>query len=493
MARLPIPGSDSGNWGDILNEYLSQSLDSDGSLLANSVGNSQLQNESITGSKLAAGAVTKSDVGLGNVDNTSDVDKPISTAVSAALNNKMSGASNATSNAIVRFDGTTGKSVNNSNVYVSDNGHVGINHINPATPLHIYEYNTVNGSTGGLTIEQGSTGNSLLHFLITSVQRWQVGIDRANNNNFTIGRGSGWAHGQDLVLNTSGNVGLNTLNPTHKLTFGSSSTGIALYSTSDQTTDYERLGIYWDGTQHNIITQGGGSAAPRPLRLMGAWSSLTLAAAGRAIEARRDNTTLDLLRVTSTGLTRATSIAQTALTLDPVINQSGAGGYTMLLVNPTEASLGSGAKLLADFQTGGNSKVSIDNGGKLSWQSDTNLYRHLAGQLKTDGALIVESGLFVSQSSGVSRIGITSSGVLEFGSGTAARDAFISRTAAGRININSELTVNNKQSLTPGGWHFMGNSSPPSGPPAGGGTLFVQNGALMYIGSAGTITMLAPA
>jgi hypothetical protein len=33
-------------------------------------------------------AVTKSDVGLGNVDNTSDVDKPISSAVSTALSGK---------------------------------------------------------------------------------------------------------------------------------------------------------------------------------------------------------------------------------------------------------------------------------------------------------------------------------------------------------------------------------------------------------------------
>lgn len=33
MPRLPIPGSDSNNWGTILNDYLQQSLDSDGTLL----------------------------------------------------------------------------------------------------------------------------------------------------------------------------------------------------------------------------------------------------------------------------------------------------------------------------------------------------------------------------------------------------------------------------------------------------------------------------
>src|ERR1035437_905189 len=34
MSRLPIPGSDKGTWGDILNNYLSQSHNSDGSLKA---------------------------------------------------------------------------------------------------------------------------------------------------------------------------------------------------------------------------------------------------------------------------------------------------------------------------------------------------------------------------------------------------------------------------------------------------------------------------
>ena len=35
MTRLPIPGSDSGNWGQILNDYLSQAHKSDGSLKDN--------------------------------------------------------------------------------------------------------------------------------------------------------------------------------------------------------------------------------------------------------------------------------------------------------------------------------------------------------------------------------------------------------------------------------------------------------------------------
>lgn len=37
MSRLPIPGQDDGNWGSILNDYLSQSLDSIGSIKSTSL------------------------------------------------------------------------------------------------------------------------------------------------------------------------------------------------------------------------------------------------------------------------------------------------------------------------------------------------------------------------------------------------------------------------------------------------------------------------
>lgn len=56
MARLPIPGSDNDTWGDILNDYLSQAHNSDGSLKTNSVNASQLQSGSISDSHINATA-----------------------------------------------------------------------------------------------------------------------------------------------------------------------------------------------------------------------------------------------------------------------------------------------------------------------------------------------------------------------------------------------------------------------------------------------------
>lgn len=133
--RLPIPGDDSGTWGEILNEFLLVSHNGDGSIRAgavpasgtpddNSVSTAKLQDGSVTEPKLAvsnapangnvltwtgsdltwqvpasapvssvagktgAVALTKGDVGLTNVDNTSDLGKPISTAIQGALNDK---------------------------------------------------------------------------------------------------------------------------------------------------------------------------------------------------------------------------------------------------------------------------------------------------------------------------------------------------------------------------------------------------------------------
>ena len=53
MARLPEPGRDTGQWGEILNDFLLQSLKSDGSLKENLIATANLQNGSVTAEKLA--------------------------------------------------------------------------------------------------------------------------------------------------------------------------------------------------------------------------------------------------------------------------------------------------------------------------------------------------------------------------------------------------------------------------------------------------------
>jgi hypothetical protein len=56
MARLPQPGGDQGAWGSILNEFLTTTLNTDGTLKANSVTTSTVADGSITGAKLSTSA-----------------------------------------------------------------------------------------------------------------------------------------------------------------------------------------------------------------------------------------------------------------------------------------------------------------------------------------------------------------------------------------------------------------------------------------------------
>jgi hypothetical protein len=56
--------------------------------------------------RTGAVVLTKTDVGLANVDNTTDANKPISTATAAALTNKVSGATASGPNALILWAGT---------------------------------------------------------------------------------------------------------------------------------------------------------------------------------------------------------------------------------------------------------------------------------------------------------------------------------------------------------------------------------------------------
>lgn len=58
MTRLPTVGGDEGNWGNLLNDYLSQSHAPDGALKTQVVGAPQLKQNAVTSAAIAPGAVT---------------------------------------------------------------------------------------------------------------------------------------------------------------------------------------------------------------------------------------------------------------------------------------------------------------------------------------------------------------------------------------------------------------------------------------------------
>lgn len=70
--------------------------------------------------------------------------------------------------------------------------------------LHVYESTAVSTSNG-LTLEQASTGDSLISFLLTGVQRWSVGIDNSDSDSFKIGTGDLGA-ADKLTITTAGDA-----------------------------------------------------------------------------------------------------------------------------------------------------------------------------------------------------------------------------------------------------------------------------------------------
>lgn len=130
MARLPEPGKDSGEWGDILNDFLLQSHTVNGGLRSGTIQTSNILDGVVTENKLSSGVraqlgvagpqgpigatgpkgdpgdpatniitsvagkvgaviLNRTDVGLSNIDNTSDLAKPVSTATQLALDLKV--------------------------------------------------------------------------------------------------------------------------------------------------------------------------------------------------------------------------------------------------------------------------------------------------------------------------------------------------------------------------------------------------------------------
>ena len=112
------------------------------------------------------------------------------------------------------FYTSSGTSLNEA-MRINSVGNVGIGSSTPASQLHVYENSTGNNSATGITLEQGGTGNALLQFLQTGVQRWTMGIDNstAGGQSFKIAAGIGLGTADKLTVLTSGNVGIGTNSP----------------------------------------------------------------------------------------------------------------------------------------------------------------------------------------------------------------------------------------------------------------------------------------
>ena len=155
---------------------------------------------------------------------------------------------------------------------------------------------------------------------------------------------------------TTGNLGLSTASPTHTLTLGAVSTGLAFYNTVDQTANIERLRQFWANDTFNIAMETSGTGNIRNLALGSGPTVLVLS----SINAVNGVNTAMMIDRTATGVGKLLTIGgsfntssgmQNTLTIASTISQSGTGGYRSLWISPYEQSLGSGSRLLIDAGT----------------------------------------------------------------------------------------------------------------------------------------------
>jgi hypothetical protein len=168
---------------------------------------------------------------------------------------------------------------------------------------------------------------------------------------------------------TNHRIGLLTTAPTHSFTLGSTSTGIALYNTSDQVTNYERAVISFNSNIFEIRSQAGGTGTQRNIRLILSNTSLLLTenqSSSGFYQFNRGGSTAGAVGTMFGGTWSASSGTNAIVNINPTFTQTSTAGYTALQVNVTESTTGSGTKLLLDLQVGSSSKFKIDNNGAMT-------------------------------------------------------------------------------------------------------------------------------
>ncbi|MEO5646655.1 MAG: tail fiber domain-containing protein [Candidatus Paceibacterota bacterium] len=242
-----------------------------------------------------------------------------------------------------------------------------------------------------------------------------------------------------------GNIGVANAVPTHSLTLGSTSTGIAAYNTSDQTTNFERMLAGWSSNVYTLQTIAGGTGTIRSLSI-GTGDTTALLFTPNAVfgttggfitATRNTGGTTPTFGINST-FTGGAGAVQNGIAIVPTLTQTSTAGYRALWISPFESAAGSGTKYLIDAGTnsaangGGThtSKFSVDNIGLVNsaaGYAGTNA-RISLGSSAVTGALVNIGGGVVTSNTFGTATGLA--GALNIPAAT-----YTSTTSSGTINI----------------------------------------------------------
>jgi hypothetical protein len=214
--------------------------------------------------------------------------------------------------------------------------------INSSTYTGSGSYNLANAtylsSTGG-DLAIGTSGSNLIRFFVNS------GATDA------------------MAISSSGLIGIATSAPTHALTLGSTATGISLYNTSDQTTNYERVRKAWSSNIFQITSEVGGTGTVRSIQLVGGTRILsinpTMSVGAGVFDANVATSSLTGTILSVQGTYNGTNTAQNGVGIFPTVNQSSTAGFGALYISPYLQTTGTGGTYLINAGT----NTAASNGG----------------------------------------------------------------------------------------------------------------------------------
>lgn len=174
--------------------------------------------------------LTKSDVGLANVDNTSDANKPISTATQTALNTKITGTGS--TNQVSFFNSPSSQTGDGGLVWDNVDKRLGVGTSVPTENLMVYSPNATTPTTFGVFNNYSGQNNSGGDYEISAFKIGTSGFYASVSSKIPKGL---WSDGVRLdfctpatnnsntqavrisVMPFTGNVGIGTILPTSKL------------------------------------------------------------------------------------------------------------------------------------------------------------------------------------------------------------------------------------------------------------------------------------
>ena len=193
---------------------------------------------------------TAGNVGIGTTSPSAKLQ--VDTSAATTIGQIIKGASAQTADYLqIRTSGATAGDI----LAVKSSGRVGIGVSDPQAALEIAgDIETTIGANRKLKL---SSATAYWYDLQSTNDDFQI-IEASDVNKVRL-----------TIKYPNGNVGIGTGSPTHTLTLPSTSTGIALYRTSDQTTNFDRVRTYWNSTVYTILTEKGGTGTARNISIGG--------------------------------------------------------------------------------------------------------------------------------------------------------------------------------------------------------------------------------